>query len=445
MSAPVEGRARFAARVTGVALGLALSACAAGFDVDRARRAFQGSEVAAAPTLIETPSAELPAPEGLRAVSGELRSVPLKWDPLLTAEAGGYAIERALDREGEFERIAVIPGRSTTSFVDRGDDSASKADADNGSGLGDGVTYFYRVSAFSPSGHLSAQSSPVAAATTAPPPAPPEGLRAFSHQPRQVPLSWRAAEDPLAAGYVIHRSPTFRGPFDRLAEIKGRFQTTFVDRNLGDLRVFYYGVSTRNAAGGEGERSQPVRAVTKPEPLPPAGLRVEAQGLGLNRLAWDPNVEEDLEGYRLLRIRDGADTSELVATLPAEEISAGDGAVSSDERVSYTVVAVDRDGLASAPAEPIAVESEGYALTATARADGVHLDWNARADEGFRGARIIRSGLFTQTELGFTESDHFVDGDVKPGRRYRYVVVLEPRDSDPAPPSSPVEILVPER
>ena len=34
------------------------------------------------PALHRSPHADLPSPEGLRAGSGELRSVPLKWDPL---------------------------------------------------------------------------------------------------------------------------------------------------------------------------------------------------------------------------------------------------------------------------------------------------------------------------------------------------------------------------
>ena len=86
-----------------------------------------------------------------------------------------------------------------------------------------------------------------------------------------------------------------------------------------------------------------------------------------------------------------------------------------DERVSYTVVARDRDGLESAAAEPIVVESEGYALAATVRPDGVHLEWNPRTGEGYHGARIfLRRGL-GQKELAFVEGSRYVHTDVKPG------------------------------
>ena len=57
----------------------------------------------------------------------------------------------------------------------------------------------------------------------------------------------------------------------------------------------------------------------------------------------------------------------------------------------------------------------------------------------------MRRGRLTQRDLGLVEASRFVDTDVKPGARYRYVVVLERPDASLAPPSSPVEIRFPER
>ena len=188
-----------------------------------------------------------------------------------------------------------------------------------------------------------------------------------------------------------------------------------------------------------------MRAVTKPEPLPPLGLRVTAQRLGANRLAWEPNVETNLVGYRLLRQRAGSDAREPVATLPADQTTAEDTAVAADEPVSYLLVAVDEDGLASDPAQPVAVTSVGYEVSATAGADGVHLAWNPRTDEGYRGAHVFSHGALTRSELGFVKGASFVDASAKPGGSYRYTVVLERADATLAPASSPVEIRVPER
>lgn len=425
--------------------GLAVAAigCAVALDIADPPRGWWRRSPAPAPTPLEAlPSAEIPPPEGLRAASGQLRTVPLKWDPRLTSDVAGYVIERAPAREGPFARLVSIEGHLTMFYVDRGDATASESDAPV---LDDGATFFYRVRSYTPQGRVSVAASEVVVATTAPAPEAPAGLRAYSYQPRQVPLSWRASRNPMAAGYVVYRSPSSGGPFEPLAQLEGRHTTVYVDSRLGALRVFYYQVTARNAFDAEGPPSEPVRAVTKPEPLPPIGLRTVEQRLGANRLMWEPNVETDITEYRLMRIREGADAPEVVASVPPDATTAEDDAVVASERVAYALVAVDSDGLQSASSEPIGVEGESYGLSARGESDGVHLTWNPRAEEGFHAARVLRTRWFTSQELAFVPSDSYVDGDAKPGERYRYVVILERPDSTRAPPSLPVEIEVPRR
>jgi fibronectin type 3 domain-containing protein len=407
---------------------VAACACAASLDLDRARRVLRPARPPAPPPLVEA-RAELPVPEGLRAASGELRAVPLQWDPLLTPRVAGYAIERAVAEAGPFVRIGAVAGNAATAFLDAG---AGR----------DGVTLFYRLRAFAPNGALAARASAVVSATTAPPPAPPPTIRAYSHQPRSVPLIWEPSPDPTVDGYVVERSPTSRGPFERVAELAGRHSTVYVDRGLGDLRVLYYRVAARNRAGGLGPASEAIRAVTKPEPLPPAGLRLASQRLGANRLAWEPNVEPDLVAYRLWRIRGGR--RELLAELPASATSAEDAGVGADERVAYSTTAVDRSGLESRPAPPLEVASVGYALVARALPEGgVRLTWNPRREEGFRGGRVVRHGWLRNRVLGESSEGVWTDADVQPGRRYRYSVALVRADGTLAPPASPVGIEIP--
>jgi hypothetical protein len=485
-------RGRAAACAGALALVGALSACTASFDFERARRYLERPPAPKLPTLQEGPAAaDLPPPEGLRAVSGELRKVPLKWDPLLAGDVGGYLVERAPTREGPFERLVPIAGELATTYIDHvtsppepptlasatedvaapspqnaavsdrsegvnGAEAHAEAEipetetappevseaAPEADGL-DGVTYFYRVRAFTPAGQLAARASEVVAATTAAAPAAPEDLRAYSHQPRKVPLSWRAPADPTVSGYRVGRSPNSLGPFEPVAEVEGRHTTTHVDQGLGDLRLFYYQATSLNAAGGEGPPSEPVRAVTKPEPLPPIGLQVVERRLGSNRLAWSPNVEPDIAQYRLLRLREGAGKPESVTTVPHTSLEARDTEVGAGENITYSLVVFDDDGLESAPGEPVTVRSEGYDLRADAQPAGVHLTWNPRTEEGYRGARILRRGRLSRREFPIVPGSDFVDTDVKPGRSYRYSVTLLMAGGSPAPRSEPVEVQVP--
>jgi fibronectin type 3 domain-containing protein len=184
--------------------------------------------------------------------------------------------------------------------------------------------------------------------------------------------------------------------------------------------------------------------VTKPEPLPPIGLRVAEQRLGSNLLSWETNVEEDIEGYRLLRRREGADSDEVVAILESGVTSAEDQAVGAGERLAYAAVAFDVDGLESERSDVIAVTSVAYELSGQARDATVHLQWSAEVQEGFAEARILRLGIFGSKEIGRAPSAVFVDRDVKPGHRYRYLVILVREDGSEAPPSAEVEVEVPE-
>lgn len=444
-----------------LAVAIVQTGCTVIPDFERARRLMHRPVEPTAPELYVGTGANLPGPDGLRAKSGELRVVPLQWEPLLTPDVGGYVIERATSREGEYERLATIAGAHSTSYIDvlatpppappappvDATDVAAPApairdDAPPWSNGLDAATWYYRVRGFTNAGELAAAPSAIVSATTAAPPEAPNDLRAYSHRPRQVPISWRASSDPTVTGYRVERSPTSLGPFEAVAVISGRHDTNWADQPLGDLRVFYYRIIAVNAADGEGPPSEPVRAVTKPEPLPPIGLRITESRLGSNQLTWAPNIEPDVARYRLLRQRaDGS--SAIVAALPPWALEAVDAEVGAGETVYYSLVASDGDGLESAPSDPIAVQSEGYGLRATPEPDGVHLQWYPRDDEGYAGARVIRHGKLRQREFPPIEGSEFIDSDVVAARRYVYSVVLLDSEGHPAPPSNTIEVTIP--
>jgi fibronectin type 3 domain-containing protein len=344
--------------------------------------------------------------------------------------------------KGVFQRIALVRDRFETSFVDRGDDLAPKALPDHPADLGDGATYYYRVRAFDDTGHIGRAESETVVASTAPAPARPEDLRAYSYQPRKIALTWRPVTDPTVEGYRIYRSPSESGEYLPAASVEGRYTTTWVDQDLAPLRVFYYRVTAVNLAGGEGVPTLATRGVTKPEPLPPASLRVDAVGLGSVRLAWQPNVEPNIAGYRLLRTREGSDTEEVVAELGSAETSAEDRAVAAGERLVYRAVAFDRDGLVSAPSDPVEVTATGYGLAAEPADGGVRLRWESGG--AWSGARVLREGRFGAREIARVRGNEYLDRAVEAGGRYRYSVVLLSDDGKEALPSESVEVAVPE-
>jgi fibronectin type 3 domain-containing protein len=276
-------------------------------------------------------------------------------------------------------------------------------------------------------------------------PARPDDLRVYSHQTGKIALTWRPLADPTVAAYVIYRSPSESGDYQPVARIAGRYTTTWVDHGLAPLRVFYYRVAAVNEAGGEGVPTSGARGVTRPEPLPPAGLRVASAGLGRIRLAFEPNVEPNIAGYRLLRSRDDSGELELVSQLEPDQYEAEDRAIAAGERVTYRVVAFDRDGLASAPSDPVEVTAPGYGLEARAEREGVRLRWASAEGVDFESARVLRDSRFGSREIARVRGHEYLDRDVDAGGRYRYTVVLLGEDGREALPSERVEILVPAR
>jgi fibronectin type 3 domain-containing protein len=442
----VRARARFRAAAA-VAAGLASTAtgCGTALDLEGAARVLRSAEAPKRALLRERPAADLPAPEGLRVVSGELRSVPLKWDPVLVGDVAGYVVERALREKGDFQRVGVVDDRFQTSFVDHGADLAPKAQPGSSADLGDGATYFYRVRAFDPTGSISAAASRVGQATTVATPARPEDLRIYSYQTGKIALTWRPQADPTVAGYTIYRSPSESGEYLPVGKVDGRYTTTWVDRGLEPLRVFYYRVAAVNLAGGEGVPTASTRGVTRPEPLPPAALRIERQELGFVRLRFEPNVEPNIAGYRLLRTRAGGADEELAAILGPDETAWEDRTVAAGESVRYRVVAFDRDGLVSEPSAPVAVNASGYGLEARAESDGVHLRWSSPADASFASARVLRDDTSGPRELATVRGHEYLDREVDAGASYAYTVVLLGDDGREALPSERVEVTVPAR
>jgi fibronectin type 3 domain-containing protein len=436
-------------RTFALALCLAFGlGCAAALDVERARDLLAREKPPEPPVLLEAPPARIGAVEGLRTLSGELRAIPLRWDPLLAGDVAGYAVERATQAEGPYERIAVVMERFKTAYTDRGTDLGAKLNARETAGdLGDGNTYWYRVRPFDSRGHLGAQVAAPLSGTTAARPAPPTGFRAYSQLPRQVALSWDSSADPTVSGYVVSRSPSANGNFLPIAKLDGRFTTTWVDRGLGDLRVFYYRLAALNASGGASDPTAAARAVTKPEPLPPTGLHLAERALGRNVVAWERNVEPDLTGYRVLRRRANGATEELVAEVGAETTRVADEAVGASEKVAYQVLAFDRDGLESEPSDAVDGESVGYGLAAEADGGRVTLRWDPEVHAALAAVRVLSPGSFGDDELARVEGSSaptFVHDGASPGSTLRYRLEGIRPDGRPAPPSPVLEVKVPE-
>jgi hypothetical protein len=179
-----------------------------------------------------------------------------------------------------------------------------------------------------------------------PPPAPAD-LQAVTIE-RGVSLTWNSAPD--VKRYDLERR-TADGEFVSIGQPAS---PEFLDESPQWGTPLTYRVKAFNAAGESPDVPGPPSSLAEITPrdtfapATPSDLRALATDAG-TELSWSSNTEPDLSGYRVSRngspLHDGLIDS---ANFSDQPLSTGQSAV-------YQVVAVDRSGNASAPAEVLAV------------------------------------------------------------------------------------------
>ena len=174
------------------------------------------------------PASPPPAPTGLSATAGDSQ-VTLSWNA--ASGATSYNVKRATVSGGPYGTVASV---STTNYAD--------------TGLSNGATYYYVVSAVNAAGE--GPDSTQVSATPQPslPPAP-TNLTATAGD-GQVSLSWNTAAG--ATSYNAKRATTSGGPYTTIAS--GLTANTYNDTQALNGTTYYYVVSGVNGAG-EGPNS----------------------------------------------------------------------------------------------------------------------------------------------------------------------------------------------
>ncbi len=196
--------------------------------VNSAGESANSSEASAKPTA---PAQAPAAPTALMATAGNAQ-VGLSWTASATATS--YNLKRGTTAGGPY---TTISSPTTTTFTD--------------TGLTNGTTYFYVVSALNAAGE-SANSAQASATPVAPtqPPAAPTGLQTTAGN-AQVALGWTASA--TATSYNVKRGTTTGGPY---TTISSPTATTFTDTGLTNGTTYFYVVSALNAAGESANSAQ---------------------------------------------------------------------------------------------------------------------------------------------------------------------------------------------
>ncbi|HEX7652729.1 MAG TPA: immunoglobulin domain-containing protein, partial [Verrucomicrobiae bacterium] len=182
-------------------------------------------------------------PTSFTARSGSNALVALSWNS--SAGATAYNLKRSLSSTGYFATIATLSGTTYTN-----------------TGLTNGITYYYEISAIGPNGPSS--NSPAINATPAGPPPVPTGLVAIPGN-FSVSLTFNSAYG--ATNYNVWRSTVNGGPYSIIGNLTG---TNYVDAPVINGVTYYYVVS---AVGPNGQSAISSQAGATPQI--PLGLAYE--------------------------------------------------------------------------------------------------------------------------------------------------------------------------
>ncbi|MDD4871707.1 MAG: DUF799 family lipoprotein [Kiritimatiellae bacterium] len=391
-------------------------------------------------------AAGIPPPSGTSA-AGLLRKAVLTWASHVSDSIAGYEILRK--DPGSEDYSPIIRLRNTRQGKMSYEDTNLK----------DLSLYSYEIRTISKYGLSSTRAAKVEV-ITAGIPLPPVKISAESNKIRQVPLTWKASDDPAVAGYIVFR----QNPDNSLATVarlKGRQTVSCIDKGdtpnpLGDNQTYTYRIKSFNEADVESEPSAPVTATTRQPPSKPSGINAVSGMPQAVAVRWTGNPEnEEIAGYIVYR-SDSLDG-------PFEEIGKSDGVktlkyvdqksrgyeIKNGATYYYRIAAYNTGGAIGPQSEVVnattkPAPSKPRELTAsTGRVKEVSLKWAGNPEKDVTSYVIYRSfakngrlnnigkipaGTLTFTDKGLSDSES-----------YWYQVAAADKDGLESDPSDPAE------
>ena len=373
---------------------------------------------------------EAPAtPTGLSTIGGKIREIRLTWEKIPDPEVAGYKIYRSQHPDQDYRLVASVKNRNTTHYVDKGNAKDP---------LGDAIHYFYRITAYYPSGKES-QKSKVASTTTKGKPSTPRGLIATGDVIREIPLSWNQNPEPEVKGYRIYRSISKGGPYSIIGKVDGRRKTSFVDsQELEDKAEYHYRITAINVVGVESDQTDPVSATTRGIPLPPQGLKAKGGMVKSILIEWTPPPDPEVKGYIIYRSSSPEGTFVEIQRIKEKKKSSfldgdrlkkklTDGTRHYYRMRSYNKVDVLSEETEVVSAQTKKVPQAPTGLRALAQeARMIPLSWNPNPEKDIKHYIIYRSGgaekKYKKIAAKPGDKTNFIDTKLADGTTYSYKI-----------------------
>ncbi len=369
------------------------------------------------------------APINLQAKFAD-RLVQLRWPRFaVEREYTSFVIERA-EGKGEFKRVNTLPLINTLATEEthfQAMDSLPK----------NGIEYSYRIRGMDAFGDIGPESERVSGkgfkllnATAA--------IKSAREKKEAMVINWELSGDQNSiTGFSVERSRTVNGTFEAVNK-SNLSSTTFTYTDDKPISTSYYRIKVLGENGQE-NFSFPYLAqlADSVPPAPPKGLRIVIDTLGVAKLTWTPNQENDLLGYRVYRSNFAKSEYSQINRDPFLQASFLDSVNINrlDSKIYYKLVAIDRRFNPSDFSEPVAVELPDIIPplppvieSVLSTSHGVKITWGPSASDDVLYYKLLRrqqnvTKWDTIYTINQSDSLQFTDRNLGAGREYLYVII----------------------
>ncbi|MEA2049320.1 MAG: hypothetical protein U9O56_01105 [Campylobacterota bacterium] len=350
----------------------------------------------------------------------DYKSIALEWKNVTNSNIRGYYIYRAnMQHDGnKFKRVATLKNKYQTHYLDKGLESNSK--------------YSYGVSVIGQNGTESTPSRSIIA-NTLPNFKSVSLITAINQLPRQVKILWRPHTSPRVSSYILERTSPTTSKWEKIAEIKDRYNVEYIDNNLGDNEIYMYRIRAVTFDGIISNFSDTITGTTKSLPSKINKLSATKDLPQTIQLSWTKSPTKDVIYYNIYRSSSVDGSFSKIAKARVEHNRFDDKIQEDDKIYFYKITTVDKDNLESdikttSPIMGSTLSKPKMPRITLAQIQGnkIILNWENSDD------RAKTYNIYKTTKDGWNSSEaklipnvsglRFEDNDIVRGVNYQYSI-----------------------
>ncbi len=273
----------------------------------------------------------------IKAISGLPHRIKIIWRPHPSPRVEAYIIQRNDLTDLKWSDIKTIEGRLNAEYIDKG--------------LKDNKSYRYRVKVKTYDGIISTPSD-VVEGNTKPLPPMVSSLKASRDLPKRIEVTWQKSPKKDVVYYNVYRAIT---PYLFYKYLAKTADNKFVDMIGEDGVARYYKVTAVDNEGLESlKQENPVMGTTLKKPESPVLVDVSMDG-NYVKIVWKRG-DNRAKKYTVIKTFNEGFSSKKIKYVNIYSNTYIDKEIVPGKSYSYSVIAVDKYGIESKPAEEISID-----------------------------------------------------------------------------------------